>query len=115
MRSRDGGEVLSRNAERVAAKLRSEPSCVPHDAAGILTRQRGDAPQAFGLTVAASKTLDATNQAFGRVVRDNNNLIEAVGALNAYSLDAVGPSTDVPGAAALYRAQDEIRKFRSLP
>ena len=107
VRSRDGGEVLSRNAELVAAKLRGEPSAVNHDAAGILTRQRGDSPQAFGVTVAASKTLDATNQAFGRVVRDNNNLIEAVGALNAYSLDAVGPSTDVPGAAALYRAQKD--------
>ena len=107
VRSRDGGEVLSRNAELVAAKLRGEPSAVNHDAAGILTRQRGDAPQAFGLTVAGSKVLDATNQAFGRVVRDNNNLIEAVGALNAYSLDAVGPSTDVPGAAALYRAQKD--------
>ena len=107
VRSRDGGEVLSRNAEAIAAKLRKEPSAVSHDAAGILTRQRGDSPQAFGLTVAGSKVLDATNQAFGRVVRDNNNLIEAVGALNAYFLDAVGPSTDVPGAAALYRAQKD--------
>ena len=70
VRSRDGGEVLSRNAEAIAAKLRKEPSAVSHDTAGILTRQRGDSPQAFGLTVAASKALDATNQAFGRVVRD---------------------------------------------
>ena len=61
VRSRDGGEVLSRNAELVAAKLRKDPSAVAHDAAGILTRQRGDAPQAFGLTVAGSKAWDATN------------------------------------------------------
>ncbi len=109
VRSRDGGEVLSRNAEAIAAKLRKEPSAVSHDTAGILTRQRGDAPQAFGLTVAGSKALDATNQAFGRVVRDNNNLISAVAALNAYSLDAApdGLSKDVPGAAAIYRAQKD--------
>ena len=110
VRSRDGGEVLSRNAEAIAAKLRKEPSAVSHgDAAGILTRQRGDAPQAFGLTVAGSKVLDATNQAFGRVVRDNSNLISAISTLNAYSLDAApdGLSKDVPGAAAIYRAQKD--------
>ena len=109
VRSRDGGEVLSRNAEAVAAKLRKEPSAASHDSAGILTRQRGDAPQAFGLTVAGSKTLDATNQAFGRVVRDNSNLIRAISTLNAYSLDAApdGLSKDVPGAAAIYRAQKD--------
>ena len=76
VRSRDGGEVLSRNAEAIAAKLRKEPSAVFTRHRGHLTRQRGDAPQAFGVTVAASKVLDATNQAFGRVVRDNNNLID---------------------------------------
>ena len=109
VRSRDGGEVLSRNAEAIAAKLRKEPSAIAHDAAGILTRQRGDAPQAFGLTVAASKTLDATNQAFGRVVRDPSGLLAAIGTLNAYSLDAApdGLSKDVPGAAAIYRAQKD--------
>lgn len=109
VRSRDGGEVLSRDAERVAAKLRSEPSAVPHDAAGILTRQRGDAPQAFGLTVAASPKLDASHQAFGRVVRDQAGIVAAIGALNAYSLDSAadGLSKDVPGAAAIYRAQKD--------
>ena len=101
--------MLSRNAEAVAAKLRKEPSAVSHDSAGILTRQRGDAPQAFGLTVAASKTLDATNQAFGRVVRDPAGLVNAISTLNAYSLDAApdGLSKDVPGAAAIYRAQKD--------
>ena len=80
-----------------------------HSSAGILTRQRGDAPQAFGLTVAGSKALDATHQAFGRVVRDNSNLISAISTLNAYSLDAApdGLSKDVPGAAAIYRAQKD--------
>merc|ERR1719353_2329682 len=110
VRSRDGGEVLSRNAEAIAAKLRKEPSAVSHgDAAGILTRQRGDAPQAFGLTVAGSKALDATNQAFGRVVRDPAGLLAAISTLNAYSLDAApdGLSKDVPGAAAIYRAQKD--------
>ena len=109
VRSRDGGEVLSRNAEAVAAKLRKEPSAASHDSAGILTRQRGDAPQAFGLTVAGSKALDATNQAFGRVVRDPSGLLAAIGTLNAYSLDAApdGLSKDVPGAAAIYRAQKD--------
>ena len=108
VRSRDGGEVLSRNAEVIAAKLRNERSAVPHgEGAGILTRQRGDSPQAFGLTVAGSKVLDATHQAFGRVVRDPAGLLAAISTLNAYSLDAVGPSTDVPGAAALYRAQKD--------
>ena len=109
VRSRDGGEVLSRNAEAIAAKLRKEPSAVEHTTAGILTRQRGDAPQAFGLTVAGSKALDATHQAFGRVVRDNSNLISAISTLNAYSLDAApdGLSKDVPGAAAIYRAQKD--------
>ena len=109
VRSRDGGVVLSRNAEAIAAKLRKEPSAMEHSSAGILTRQRGDAPQAFGLTVAASKTLDATNQAFGRVVRDPSGLLAAIGTLNAYSLDAApdGLSKDVPGAAAIYRAQKD--------
>ena len=109
VRSRDGGEVLSRNAEAIAAKLRKEPSAMSHEAAGVLTRQRGDAPQAFGLTVAGSKALDATNQAFGRVVRDPSGLLAAIGTLNAYSLDAApdGLSKDVPGAAAIYRAQKD--------
>ena len=109
VRSRDGGEVLSRNAEAIAAKLRKEPSAASHDTAGILTRQRGDAPQAFGLTVAGSKALDATNQAFGRVVRDPAGLLAAISTLNAYSLDAApdGLSKDVPGAAAIYRAQKD--------
>ena len=109
VRSRDGGEVLSRNAESIAAKLRKEPSAMEHSSAGILTRQRGDAPQAFGLTVAGSKALDATNQAFGRVVRDPSGLLAAIGTLNAYSLDAApdGLSKDVPGAAAIYRAQKD--------
>ena len=50
VRSRDGGEVLSRNAEAIAAKLRKEPSAVSHDRAGILTRQRATRREAFGVT-----------------------------------------------------------------
>ena len=69
LESRRGRGALAecRSHRRETAKSRPRWSTC---CAGILTRQRGDAPQAFGLTVAASKTLDATNQAFGRVVRD---------------------------------------------
>ena len=108
--TRDGSEALSPRGASVAAKLGRERSGLPHDGPGLLTRRRGDAGvdlTAFGLTLKASPQLDPDYEVFGAVARDDSNVLAKIASLGVYSMDAVGPSTDVPLAAEIYRAQKD--------
>ena len=108
--SRDGSEALSPRGASVAARLGRERSPLPHDARGLLTRRRSDAGAdvtAFGVTLKAAPQLDPDYAVFGAVLRDDGRLLEKIESLGVYSLDAVGPSTEVPLAAEIYRAQKD--------
>ena len=110
MNGRDGSEALSPRGASVAARLGRERSPLPHDARGLLTRRRSDAGAdvtAFGVTLKAAPQLDPDYAVFGAVLRDDGRLLEKIESLGVYSLDAVGPSTEVPLAAEIYRAQKD--------
>ena len=59
------------------------------------------------MTLKAAPQLDPDYAVFGAVLRDDGRLLEKIESLGVYSLDAVGPSTEVPLAAEIYRAQKD--------
>ena len=79
--------------------------------AGSLLPPEGEWTQitraAFGVSGAAPP---ANEEIFGRVARDDAALVPKLQAVGVYSEVAVGPSTEVPGAADLYRAQRDLFK-----